>query len=291
MSAPAPPTPSRLTPPRLLGAVAFAAVGVAAVWQGFGLAGYGTDAHTARVLVAAGALFACGLVAAWPTAWRPVRVIAVLLGLGAAGFAWWEVRSSNLKSAMSLREAAEARDGYKRRLATPTVEEAERSDGLRDIKLLVEQYPSLANDLSAEYDRWATAVADDIVARHRRAPLDDFKTVEALHAPALRLSAAHPASAARLDAARRQWLSNALHAKTHALSNLRPGDWAAFDATAPGRRAHADALPDARDELLRRSASGSSRRSNRSSAAKSKSPAARRRRASSGSKSSGRYSR
>ncbi len=65
------------------------------------------------------------------------------------------------------------------------------------------------------------------------------------------LARTHPASADRLDAARRQWLSNAIHTKTHALLALKPGDWAGFDATAPGRRALADALPNTRDALLR----------------------------------------
>ncbi len=252
MSATAPPPappPSRLTPPRLLGAVAFAAIGFGTVWRGFGLAGFGTDAHAPRVLAAIAPLFVCGLALVW-SRWSPRRAVVGLVGLVAASAAWWLVPISP-KPNLSLQDAAEKRDWYKANLVQATAEELERSNGHAELKLLRAHYPSLTNDLQADYDRWAAGVVDDIVARYRRAPLDDFKSVEALREPIALMSKAYPAGADRLDTARRQWLSNVLHAKTHELSSLKPGNWTGFNATAFGRQTLADALPDTRDAILR----------------------------------------
>lgn len=251
MSTPTPPPPqSRLTPPRLLGAVAFAAVGFVAVWQGFGLAGFGTDAHALRVLAAVAPLFASGLVLVWPDAKMPF-VVVVLLGLWVATAAWWYAPSA--VGARSLQSAVAARDQMTTPLANSTLDEHEEYGKHTAIRVgaLHREYPSLCKDLPGTFDRWATVVADDLIARYRKTPLDDFKSAEALNEPARGLARTHPASADRLDAARRQWLSNAIHTKTHALLALKPGDWAGFDATAPGRRALADALPNTRDALLR----------------------------------------
>ncbi len=245
------PPQSRLTPPRLLGAVVFAAIGFVAVWQGFGLAGFGTDAHALRVLVAVAPLFVCGLVLVWPR-WSPLRAVVGLIGLVGAAIAWWIVPiSPEPKMPSSLRNAAETRDWYKANLAIATVEELSRSKGHPELKLLRTQYPSLTNDLQADYDKWARETADEIISRYRRTPLDDFKGVEALGEPTKLLREAHPASADRLEAARRQWLSNALHAKTHELEKLKPGDWAGFNDTAFGRRTLVEALPDTRATILR----------------------------------------
>src|SRR5215207_9381449 len=115
MSAPQPPAPrSALAGPRaLLFAAAFAAAGWVAVWQGFGLAGYGTDVHTQRVAMACLPLLVCGWVLFRPGVPRPVRALAALVGLGAAVAAWWYTPDWQYKSRMSLREAVEVRDAYR----------------------------------------------------------------------------------------------------------------------------------------------------------------------------------
>jgi hypothetical protein len=249
-AAPAPPR-GRLNPPRLLGAITFAALGFVAVWQGFGLAGFGTDVHLLRVLAAVVPLFACGLVLVWPKMWLPVRAAVVLVGLGAAGWGWWEVRSSNLKSAMPLREAVEARDRYRELLASATVEDVERYEGLRGIDLLAGQYPSLAAGLAADYGAWKDWMAGEIRARYERVPTDDPKAVLALRAAAKSLGTAHAPARESLDAADREWVDRARRARADELAKLPPGDWPAFDRTAPGRQALAEAFPEARDPLVR----------------------------------------
>src|SRR5262245_53135994 len=177
MPAPAPTPPAatpaqrtRLSPPRLLAAVAFAAVGFVAVWQGFGLAGYGTDLHVRRVFVAVAILFAAAMPLVWPNTRLAVRALAVLIGLAGAGYAWWEFPDSNFKSAMSLREAVEGRDRYRDLLANATVEDIKRYEGLRGITLLTDQYPSLTKDLAPDYARWKDRMWTDIRTRYERTP-------------------------------------------------------------------------------------------------------------------------
>ncbi|MDY3561408.1 hypothetical protein R5W23_002686 [Gemmata sp. JC673] len=248
MSAPAPPPTSRWQ--QVPFAVVLAGVGFVIVWQGFGLAGFGTDLHPSRVGIALVPLFLCALFVAQPDL-GAIRLIAALAGLGAAGYVWWDVRPSGFKSAMALGEAVRTRDWYKQRLAITTAEEAEKSEGLRGVRPLLEQYPSLCKGMSAEYDRWADAVADDIVSRYNTLPRDDFKGAEALVNPAKALASVRPVAGGRLDAARLAWRTDAVRARVNELSAARPGDWEGFNRSAFARRALAEAVPDARDVLLR----------------------------------------
>ncbi|MBN9119761.1 MAG: hypothetical protein J0I06_11490, partial [Planctomycetes bacterium] len=236
-------------PLRLLGAVAFAAVGFVVVWQGFGAAGYGTDAHVKRVCWACFQLLFFGLMVVGLRARLVVRVLVALVGLGSASWAWWTVRSSDFKSAMSLREAVESRDRYRERLAAATVGDGERAEGLRGINSLTDQYPSLSAELATEYDRWEAGVEDDIVARFARAPLDDLKTVTTLRRSAEALARVRQRSAGRLEAAAREWLGRAVEARAAELSDgLKGRDL--FDRTAPARKALADAFPETRPQLV-----------------------------------------
>ncbi|MDY3556443.1 hypothetical protein R5W24_005609 [Gemmata sp. JC717] len=248
MSAPAPPPTSRWQ--QVPFAVVLAGVGFVIVWQGFGLAGFGTDLHPSRVGIALVPLFLCAMLVAQPDL-GAVRLIAALAGLGAAGYVWWDVRPSGFKSALALGEAVRTRDWYKQRLAITTAEEAEKSEGLRGVRPLLEQYPSLCKGMSAEYDRWADAVADDIVSRYNTLPRDDFKGAEALVNPAKALASVRPVAGGRLDAARLAWRTDAVRARLNELSAARPGDWEGFNRSAFARRALAEAVPDARDVLLR----------------------------------------
>ncbi len=251
MSAPAPVTPSRsrLTPPRLLLAVAFAAVGFVVVWQGFGLAGFGTDVHVRRVFVAVALLFAFGLILVWPDMRLPGRVLAAVLGCGAASAAWWFV--PNLpNNGLSLGDAVEQRDSYKEQLATATLENFEQHQGLKGIAQLREQYPSLAKRLAADHGDWTDRMWLDIRARYDRTPPDDVKTVLALRAATRRLAEVSPAAGELLGQTDRQWVTAALHAKLIELTAAQH-DWEAFDRTAPGRHALAEAFPEVRSELVR----------------------------------------
>jgi hypothetical protein len=262
MSVPAPAASPPDAPPRrglmlvrLLLIVAFAAVGFVAVWQGFGAAGYGTDVHTKRVFWVCFQLLGFGLALVVLKGWLAVRVLVALVFLGSASLAWWTVRSSDFKSAMSLREAVQTRDWYKQRLANPTVEELEQSGDLRGIKHLFDQYPSLSKDMPAEYDRWASGMADDIVARYRRTPPDDFQAILELREHAKALAEAHPPRAELLEAAFRRWLTLAVQTKIDELirgegNRLTGSDWSRFDRTAPGRMALAEAFPETRPALL-----------------------------------------
>ncbi|AWM35768.1 hypothetical protein C1280_01160 [Gemmata obscuriglobus] len=232
-------------------AVALVGVGFVIVWQGFGLAGFGTDLHPARVGIALVPLFLCAMLVAQPDLGGAVRLIAAVVGLCAAGYAWWDVRPSGFKSAMALGEAVRTRDWYKQRFAIATAEEAEKSEGLRGVRPLLEQYPSLCKGMTAEYDRWGDAVADDIVSRYNALPRDDFKGAEALINPAKTLAAVRPVVGSRLDAARLAWRADAVRVRVNELSAARPGDWEAFNRSAFARRTLAEAVPDARDVLLR----------------------------------------
>ena len=262
MSAPAPsptPTPAQPASPasggvgaQVLLAALFAAVGFVAIWQGFGFAGYGTDAHAARVAVAVFALFVAGLIVVRPRTWLAVRAFVVLVGLGLASWAWWEVPNSlNMKSRQPLRDAVGLRDFYKQRLTTATVDDFEQHRGFKGIGYFFEQYPSLTKELAADYDRWKAAMADEIVARYGRTPHDTFKTIAVLRGSAKSLAEVHPSGAERVEAAFWQWLLGARNAKLDELRKLPLGDWAAFDQTADGRKALADAFPEARDVLVR----------------------------------------
>lgn len=246
---PAAPARSRLYPLRLLAAVAFAALGFAVVWQGFGLAGYGTDAHAKRASWACFQLLGFGLVAVALRAPLLVRVLVALVGLGSAGLAWWTVRSSNEKSAVALCEAVESRDRYRELLATATVEDIERHEGLRGINLLVDQYPSLAAGMPEEHDRWKERMWRDLSARFNQTPPDDVKTALALRSASQSLGRVAPSAGALLERSFQQWAERAAGAKVAELVQNH-GDWEAFDRTAPGRKVLAEAAPETRAELV-----------------------------------------
>ncbi|MCI0703897.1 MAG: hypothetical protein L0241_22800 [Planctomycetia bacterium] len=247
-----PPTQSRLTPARLLLAVLFAIVGVVAVWQGFGAVGYGTDAHALRVIVAVAALFVCGLILVWPRMKLPVRVIAVLLGVGGAVAAWWLVPSRD--NGWSLREAVAERDKVKSLTATPLLDDIENGGWRAKASLaaLEQQYPTLAGDLRADYTRWVGSAEQTLVERYRMTPREDLKT--ALELQPLRTAigdlAGHPTDTP-VEVAARQWLSNAVHAKTDELRKIPFREWEQFDHTAPERKALAEAFPQTQDTLIR----------------------------------------
>lgn len=254
MTAPAPvpvPTPTVTARGllRLAGAVALAAVGVVLVWQGFGLAGYGTDAHPPRVGWALFQALGFGVALVCARGWLLVRGLVALAFLGSSGAAWWTVRSSDFKSAISLREAAAERDRLSGELATATLDDLDRHKGYREIDFLFTQYPSLAAGLKDEHARWKDSLATDLDARLEKAPSDDPKTAAQLRVWAETLTKIDPAGAERREARVQAWLTNALAAKARELQNP-PGDLAAFERTAPGRRALAEAFPELRDKLV-----------------------------------------
>jgi hypothetical protein len=220
-----------------------------AVWQGFGLAGYGTDTHAMRIGAVIVPLLIAGFLLVWPKVWIPIRVLAVLLGFVTAGWAWWEVRSSNLKSAMSLHQAVEERDRYREQLASATFENFEEHLGLKGIRILLDQYPTLTKQLSEDYTRWQAGMTEDILARYDRTQPDDFKTVAVLRSAGNVLGHAHPPSAEQLDTAFRKWLMNTRNATTDELQKQTPGDWAAFNRTSPNRQGLVKTFSATRDSL------------------------------------------
>jgi hypothetical protein len=252
-SAPAPPAPAappggRLLLPRLLGMVALVAVGFVAVWQGFGAAGYGTDAHGYRVRWACFQLLGFGLALVAVKGWLPVRVLVALAFFASAGAVWWTVRTSGA-TGLSLAEAVQKRDQYRERLATATVEDLDRDEGLRGIDSVLELYPTLTSELAADYDRWKDRMWKDLRARYNQTPPEDMKAVPALRALSRRLGEVHPAAGDLLKQTDREWVSRAVGAKVDELVKAH-GDGDAFDRTAPGRKALVEVFPETRDELL-----------------------------------------
>jgi hypothetical protein len=259
MSAPSPaPAPSAPAAPanppaqhivlRLLGVATCVAVGFVVVWQGFGLAGYGTDAHAHRVHWVCIQMIGVGLAVVVMKGFS-VRVLVAVVFFSSACWAWWSVRSSG-REGMSLGHAVHERDRFREQLATAQIENVESYEGLRGIDRLVELYPSLAAGLGEDYARWKANTTDEVVARFGRADLNDFKTVTALRATGKALAEVHPPGAERLNDAFWQWIAKARIAKTDELIRLPFGDWAAFDRTAPGRKALAEAFPETRDALV-----------------------------------------
>lgn len=235
---------------RLAGAAALAAVGVVLVWQGFGLAGYGTDTHPRRVGWALFQALGFGVALVCARGWLAVRVLVALAFLGFSGAAWWTVQSSDFNSAMSLREAAAERDRLSAALTTATLDDLDRHKGFREIDFLFTQFPSLAAGLSAEYTRWKASLAADLDARLEKAPPDDPKAVAVLHGWAKALAKLDPAGAERREAAMWAWESGALAARLRELAD-GPADPTEFDRTAPGRKALAETFPGTRDALVR----------------------------------------
>src|SRR5262245_14133829 len=254
-TAAAAPAPSRLTPLRLLFAIIFAALGVVAVWQGFGLAGHGTDAQALRVGASAAALFVCGLILVWPGIKLPVRVLALLLGLGGAVAAWWFVPYRD--KGWSLREAVAERDKVKSWVATPLLDNVQNAKSAKSsFDTLEQQYPALAADVRADYTRWIGTAEQTLAERYRQTSPDDLKTALELQALKNALGSRGIGSIeTQLDLAARQWLSNALSAKTRELEKLPQNNWEefseGFNKTAAGRKALAEAFPETRETLLR----------------------------------------
>jgi hypothetical protein len=233
---------------RLLGAITFVALGFVAIWQGFGIAGFGTDLHGMRIGAAILPLVSAGLILT-ARGWLSVRVLAVIFCLGAASWGWWDMQSGNLKSAMSLREAVAERERYRGALAGATLDNFEQHHGLKGLDLLIEQYPSLTKQLTEEYSRWKASMTDEILARYDRTTPTDFKTVAVLRTAGKSLGEVHPAGAGQLDLAFKKWLLNARNVVTDELQKQPHGDWAAFNRTAPNRQEFVKLFPAARDSL------------------------------------------
>lgn len=243
MSDTSPPTPRRgRRALRVLLAVAFAVVGVAAVWQGFGLVGYGTDDHPLRNAAAFAPLFVAGLVLFRPRTNWGARVLACAAALGVACAVWWFVPSD--ADGMSLRDAVARRDQLRARLADPSPDEIESGIATKlQIDRLQFQYRDLARPLDRDLNRWGQAVAEASVARLRQIPLDDVPAARAFE-ERLRLFATHfPAAGRYVGAAVDEWIDRATALRRSELDVLPRGDWAAFDRTAPARRALAEIGP------------------------------------------------
>lgn len=253
MSEPKPepaPAPRNTLPRRAFVAVVYVAIGFVLVWQGFGLAGYGTDVHTKRVSWVLFQLLGFGALVAGLRAWLAVRVLVAIAGLGSASLAWWDIRSSNFKSAISLRDAVAERDRLSRELETATLDDIDRHQGFREIETLSNQYPSLTAGLTVEHDRWKYKLANDFDTRLDRASRDDPKAVAGLRRWLKTLAKLDPGGTELRDTRLQLWLKEALAVRRGELDGAT-GDPVAFDRTAPGRKTLAAAFPDTRAELVK----------------------------------------
>jgi hypothetical protein len=251
--APDPQSPPRgsFTPARMLGVIAFAAVGFVAVWQGFGAAGFGTDVHAKRVVVAVLPLLALGLTLVRRKELSAVRAVAVLLGVGGAGALWWYVPSSDYKSAISLRDAADDRAKVREYLANPLLDNPKNGPPARAIlDSLNKQYPSLVERQTAEYDRWVEEAGVSLAEQFRKTPYGDIKGGIALYTRAKALAELKHPAATQAEHAAAQWAITTLQVTTRQLEKVLPGDWAEFNDTAPGRKSLAEAFPHTRNALL-----------------------------------------
>ncbi len=249
MSAPTPaPAPPEGRPllPRLLVVVAFAAVGFVAIWQGFGAAGYGTDLHTKRVSWTCFQLLAGGFVAVALRGWFSVRVLVALVFFGSASHAWWEIRSSNFKSAISLGEAVAEQDQLRQRFAEP-LQNAEHVKGTKvRLDQLADQYPSLAAGLRDDHARWVTRAEEELAEKFRQLSATDYATARELQ----EISLALRGPAGGQHEAVREWIQRARAERDAELRKVPPGDWAGFDRTAPGRQALVEAFGGLRGLLV-----------------------------------------
>jgi len=83
----------------------------------------------------------------------------------------------------------------------------------------------------------AYSAAKENAAGFRRIPLDDAPAARALEEQARKLAIHFPEAGSFVGEAIDIWIARAVAHRTGELKNLMPGDWAAFDRTAPGRRA------------------------------------------------------
>jgi hypothetical protein len=233
---------------RLLGAAAFAALGFAAVWQGFGLAGFGTDAHALRVTAVGAVLFVCGLVLLWPGVKRPVRVVAAVLGLCVAGAWWWAVPHVN---GYSLEGAAAERDHLKQQFATPLLDDSSRGKPAKErLESLEQQYPSLATGARNNFTIWVEVALNSIDKQYGDLSPTDVKGAVALRDRAAPVGELDPGAARRIEGWARAWVDHATKEETTELNTFPQADWPAFDRTAPRRKALADAFPEALPALV-----------------------------------------
>src|SRR5262245_15647741 len=112
---------------RLLAIAVLVAVGFVAIWQGYGEAGYGTDAHRHRVLWACIQLIGFAVVLVCVKGWLLVRVLVALAFFGSAVLVWWGVRPGGI-TGRSLGEAVAERDRYRAQLATAKIEDIEQNE-------------------------------------------------------------------------------------------------------------------------------------------------------------------
>ncbi len=223
-------------------AAGFGVAAVAAVWQGFGLAGFGTDDHPLRNAAAFAPTFAAGLVLFRPRTGWAARALAVGAAVGLACAVWWFVPSDG--DGLSLRDAVARRDQLRARLAELPPDDIESGVAVKlQIDRLQYRYRELGRPLDRDLSRWGSAAAAASAARFQQIPLDDVPAAGAFEEQLRKLAKHFPGAGMSVGPAVETWVALATLRRAGELENLPPGDWDAFDRTAPGRRALAEVGP------------------------------------------------
>jgi hypothetical protein len=254
MSAPEPPAPAasgRWLARRALVVVAITAGGFALVVGAFAALGYGTDLHARRVWIALAPLLATGVVVARVGRVHTGAALVALLGLAGAGAVWWHAPDSDSKSAMRLRDAVALRDKVRAGLAAPADGAPLETYGTAaEYRWLHEHYPSLAQPMRGDFNRWTETGVAAIHKRYLDTPPDDLKGALGLRLYRIVPDVDAPARFFTLNEDEREWFARALKARTEELEKLTAGDWAGFDRTAPARKSLASSDTASRDALI-----------------------------------------
>jgi hypothetical protein len=260
MSASPAPASRGVRPARFLAAIAFAAAGLLAAVLVTAALGYGRDVHTLRaaavcVILVFGFFLSLSLVGTARPLGAPVRRTAQVLGLASAAatvmaavVAWLFVPSR--PGGMSLREAVLQRDALQDQMNMPPADHLDSAAELKQhVQALTAEYPRLAAPLRPELERWADAAAAAVGERFAAIPPDDLDAARTLRDRAVALGDAFPQHADEVNTAVRGWIVGAGMARSTELSQVPPGDWAAFESTGQKRRALVAAFSVTRSPL------------------------------------------
>lgn len=249
-SLPAPAPPARgLFTQYLVPAAGFVVLSFACIHGFTWAAGFGHDLHVFRILAAIAVLAVAAFLFVSPGRSLQARVGAAAGAAVFGTFAWWVVPCR--PAGMNLLNAVANRDALRMTLAHPQYSELVHAKKLlQQVEDFERDYPSLAREVRPDLALWAKGEAESVVEKYREMPFNKFASGRDIRTRAAAFAAVFPEYREMLDDEFHQWSARACRTRMDELDEMTPGNWAAFDQSAGGRRALVLALPEYRNDLV-----------------------------------------
>ncbi len=245
------PSPTPEAPPRWrwTAALGATAASTAIVVAATATAGYGWDWHWFRLAATAVLSFGPALVATARGNTPMARYVAATLGLVLAACGWWFVPA--YPGGPDLWTAAQQRRYLLRQFEQIVFDDLRLVHvRQRTIDQLTADFPSLAQPLQQQRERWTQQLLDMVAHRYSQFTANDLSGERQLHLRLQQSVHALPELEAPIARIRQQWQERILQELVDELRRLPPDDWEGFRRTSGKRQTFARSWPDCRPQLI-----------------------------------------